>query len=117
METSSSDDDWCEDGFDEDDMGLIAEPEDPVPLMSRLGQLGPCTGFGDLSQHHRKLLIYCPGLLALLFLLVNLFLLRGLTDPLGCRPNKEVAPFLTCTIAACADLRSICLSRWRFQQC
>jgi len=27
METSSSDDDWYEDGLDEDDMGLIAEPD------------------------------------------------------------------------------------------
>ena len=57
METSSSDDDWCEDGMDEDDMGLIAEPDEPVPLMSRLVQMALrftmiCVGYGVLNPEH-----------------------------------------------------------------
>ena len=53
MASSSSDDDWFEDGLDLDDMGLIAEPDEPLPLMARLAQMALrftmiCIAYGAL---------------------------------------------------------------------
>ena len=54
---STLDDDGCEYGCDENEMGLIAEPEDPVPLMSRLEQMALrltmiCVSYGVLNPNH-----------------------------------------------------------------